>query len=425
MCSEWIVIGNPYVENVDNGKVKLCAEIEEKDTKKVMYFEVDKSYEQYLCTELSDAFLTGIFYYAAYKGLNIKCLGKVSERLFYQLSQYFISTAYKMNSIHYKRIKIDAQTTTIKFDSNYAVGTSVSAGVDSFYSILSHYQRQDCKEYELTHLLLANLFNKYESEDSTRRKFKDLIEKTSPIAQKLGLPVIEMYTNHHEFLFPDFVEYYSFRIASYILALQKLFKVYLISSGTMFQDSNFQSDDSTDYDIFNTMVCTTDNISFYMSGGEKGRVEKIDYIQKNDIVKNHLHVCTMSDDKNCSECDKCMRTMAALDFGDELKNYSKIFDYNKYVARKNKYWGKVISKRKDNVYGTLNVELIKQAKLKHYKIPISSYMWAWFIWKPYFAIKSFLKKFKCVKKVYFALKLDYLVYGKEKAELYRFGKDEV
>lgn len=423
MNEKCLIIGIPYIKNAENERVKLCADITFDDKCKTMFFEVDKEYKEYLCTELSDAFITGIFYFASYNQFNIKCLGPASERLIYQLNQYYLPTIHKMDSEHYKMIKVEAQDlVNIEFDTNYAVGTAASGGVDSFYSILSHHRNNRYEDYNLTHVIVANLFNKYDEEENVRKKYDILLEKAETISTELNLPIIKMYTNHHEFLFRDYVEFYSLRICSYAFALQKLFKVYLISSGTMFQDSNFKSTDSTDYDVFNTPMASTNNLTFYMSGGEKGRVEKIEYISKYDVVKKNLHVCTLNDKKNCSECDKCMRTMVALDLVGDLQEYKSIFDLSKYAKRKNMYLGKVISQAKDNVYGVLNTELIQEAKKRRYKIPNISYIYAWVLWTPYIFIKDLLKKSALIKKIYFKLKIDYLIYGKEKAEIYRFGK---
>ena len=417
-----LFIGHPYVMQADELHSRLCAEISYLNEKKTMYFEVENKYNDYLCVDLSDAFILAIYYFASYNGMDIVCAAPASERLLYQINRFFTPTANKMNSIHYKPIHIQATPTTIKYEANNAVGTAVSSGVDSFYSILSNF-KTSYHEYDVTHLLVANLFNKYESEEMVREKFAVLINNEKPVADELGLDMVSMYTNHHEFWFPDYVEYYSFRICSYVMAMQKLFHTYYISAGTMFQDSNFRSEDSTDYDVFNTAVASNDNVTFYMSGGECGRVQKIDYISDSPTVKKHLHVCTLDDHKNCSSCDKCMRTMVSLDIVGKLSDYADIFDLKKYNARKTKYWGKVLAEAKDNVYGVLNIELKKEAKEHGLQIPVASYFLNWFMWTPYIFLKTVLKKSKIIKSVYYRLKIDYLVYGKEKAELYRFNKE--
>lgn len=421
MKEKCIEIGTPYLKEISNDRVRLCADIAYEEKKTTLYFETEIIYRDYLCFEVSDAFVLGLLYFACGNGYNIKCCAPTSERLLYQINQYFLPTLHKVMGEQYRMIHIISNSSHIHFDNNFAVGTSASGGVDSFYSVLSHLN-SGYSNYKLTHVLVANLFNKYDDENSIRDKFDILVKQSKEITEQLQIPLITMYTNHHEFLFPNYVELYSMRICSYAMALQKLFKVYLLSSGTMFQDTTFISSDSSDYDLFNTQIASNDNLIFYMSGGEKGRVEKINYIYNDETVKSKLHVCTLREESNCSECDKCMRTLTAIDMMGGLSEYKSTFNIEKYLKRKNKYWGKVISQAKDIVYGPLNTELIEAAYKYHYHVSYKAHIWAYFVWNPYFIIKKILKKSKMIKKLYFNLKIDYLLYGKEKAEIYRYGR---
>lgn len=420
MESNMIEIKRPIIETLDNGRVRLQADIVCNKFTKKMYFEVDNKYENYLCTEVIDAFILGVYYYASFYGYDIYSEFPASRRIKYQINKYFSPISNKINPYHYKKIKIICPTTEIDFNSK-GVGTSVSGGVDSFYSLLSHYGEK-VEDFKVSHVLVANLFNHYDEEENTNReKFQKLVNSSKLIAEDLKLPVISMYTNHHEFFFPEFVEYYSFRICSYALALQKLFKVYLLSSGTMTQDLNFLSPDSSDYDLFNTQIASNNNITFYMSGGEAGRIEKINFISEYSVVKKYLHVCTFSDENNCTVCSKCMRTASALDMGGILEQYSNIFDLKKFKKQKMKYWANVYAMLKDECYGTLNMEYVDQARKLEYEVPMISKIYGGIFLRLYLALKSKLKKIRLLKILYYKFNLDYLVYGKQKAELYRYS----
>ena len=412
-------IKNLIIKEIDNKRVRLQADIICPKMTKELYFEVDSIYKEYLCTEVIDAFVFGIYYYASFNGYDIYSEIPVSRRIKYQINQYFSPISNKINPYHYKKIKLICPATEIEFNPN-GVGASVSGGVDSFYSLLSHYKKN--KDVEVSHVLVANLFNNYNKEEYiNREKFNKLIFNSSLIAEDLKLPVISMYTNHHEFFFPEFVEYYSFRICSYALAMQKLFKAYLLSSGTMTQDSNFFSPDSSDYDLFNTQIASNNNITFYMSGGEAGRIEKINFISDYSVVKKYLHVCTFSEKSNCSVCGKCMRTAAALDMHGKLLQYDGIFDLEKYQKQKNKYWASVYASLNDECYGTLNTEYVNEAHKIGYKIPLTSKAYGLILIRPYLKLKGILKKSSLLKKAYYKFNVDYLLYGKNKAELYRYS----
>ncbi|MCI7264083.1 MAG: hypothetical protein MR480_00285 [Eubacterium coprostanoligenes] len=422
MTNNILKIGKPTITKTDNGKVRLQANIICPDFEKDLYFEVEDKYKSFLCTEVIDAFVLGIYYYASYYGFDIHSEYPVSARIKYQINKYFSPISNKMNSVYYKKIKLVCPTIEIDFNPQ-GVGASVSGGVDSFYSLLSHY-KDNIEDYKITHILVANLFNYYSKEDEINRNhFKKLSNDSKLIADNLELPVISMYTNHHEFFFPGIVGYYSFRICSYALALQKLFKVYLLSSGTMTQDINFFSPDSSDYDLFNTQIASNNNITFYMSGGEAGRIEKIKYISDYEVVKKYLHVCTLDDEKNCTVCSKCMRTATALDMYGKLTQYSDLFDLKSFYKNKNKYWSNVYASYNDPCYGTLNTEYINEAKKIGYKVSPFSKIYGILILNTYLKIKSTLKKSAFLKTIYYKLNLDYLIYGKEKATIYRYDND--
>ena len=85
-----IIIHEPYIEkNAD--KTKLIAVIDRPNKEPFsLFYEVDSEYTQYLCSESSDAFLLGILEYAMYWCMNIECTAPVTERLYYQLQNYYI-----------------------------------------------------------------------------------------------------------------------------------------------------------------------------------------------------------------------------------------------------------------------------------------------------------------------------------------------
>ena len=413
-----IVINKPYITN-DIHVSRLCADIECAEFMKTMYFEVPREYEKYLCDEVGDAFLTGLLNYAFSKGEDVICLAPVSEKLLYQLNTYYLPVLPKVRKKHYKKITITADPYMGKFSNEGAVGTSASGGVDSFYSIVKH-EHGPYPHYQLTHLLIANQFNVYNSEEETREKFRQLREMAQSIAKNYNLRLIEMYTNHHEFLFDGFIQQYTFRICSYIFALQKLFAVYYVSSGTAFKDFSFLGHDSDDFDIFNLYMMSTDKLTFYSSGGEVGRIEKIKVIIQDEFIQSHLKVCNTINTGNCSKCFGCMRTMLSLDILGELKKFDTVFDLKEFQKRRKHYLAAVISKRIGKIK---SLDILENAKKYHYHIPFSSYMKGYLIDVPIFKMKEFFKKFRFLRQLYFSLKLDFLVYGKEKAILYRYGTE--
>lgn len=412
-----LIINEPYIQETGSG-VRLCSDIELPGEVRTMYFEVESKWARYLNVNTSDAFLVGLLNFAMTKGLDIVCKVPVNERLIYQIRTYIEPTLGEGVRKNHHHINIRASVSTEQINNEGAIGTSASGGVDSFYSIIRHLSVDIPSRYRVTHLLIVNQFNIYKSEKNTRAKFQEILEHSKPIAENYGLELIGMYTNHHDFMFPDFVQEYSYRICSYALALQKLFAGYYVSSGVAFKDFNFNGHDSDGSDAFNLPLVSTDNLTFYSSGGERMRSDKIALIANDPYVQKNLFVCNMGGVSNCSKCEKCLRTMASLDMLGVLDKYTNVFDTSNFEKHKKMYYGTVLAKEWE-----ASDDIIKFAKKKNYKFPVSSYLYAFFVRRPYFFMKSRMSKTKWITKLYYKLNIDVLRFGKEMAMQYRYGKE--
>ena len=80
---------------------------------------------------------------------------------------------------------------------------------------------------------------------------------------------------------------------------------------------------------------STSRTSIITSGDGVSRFEKVKYISQFKLVTDNLHVCVRGkdgsgqDEVNCSHCEKCYRTMIALDLSGVL-DQSKLFDKSRY-----------------------------------------------------------------------------------------------
>ena len=409
-----IRIGKPYIE-IDGNKARLAADIRTDNFDKKMFFEVDECYKDYLCTEVGDAFLVGLLNYAFATGQDIESEAPISERLLYQIKTYFLPVMPEARPKTYKPISIEADAYKGKIETRGCVGTSASGGVDSFYSICKHVNNTYTK-YNLTHLLIANQFNIYNDEKEVREQFKRLVEDTKKIPANYNLELVTIYTNHHEFLFDGFVQEYSLRICSYVLALQKLFGVYYVSSGVPIKLFEFANHDSDGFDVFNLSVISNDQVTFYSSGGEVARTEKIKYIADDKFVQKSLKVCNDNEQENCGKCEKCMRTMLSLDIVGKLEAFDQSFPIEKFRQNKNSYLSLI-----EGNYIESSIDLLDSIKRYGYRVPISSVLMGRICYRFAHNIKEMLKKWNWLREIYFNLKIDFIIYGSEKAKVYRYG----
>ncbi len=225
---------HPYIEKlVDSYRLSAKVELQEKE--QIMWFEVKELYGEYLISDRADSFVVALFMTAMREGIDIECQAPVTRRLLYQINHYLIPMmAANMNGFH--SIKIYAQPTDAILECANAVGTGWTAGVDCMFTYMRNSNKK-YSSYKLTHLLIAN--NGAIEGDSSMKKREVLwkmVKKTEEgFAAEEGLNVIGVDTNLQEILQEGFLAVVGVRHASVILALQKLFRVFLSHQHMDFQ----------------------------------------------------------------------------------------------------------------------------------------------------------------------------------------------
>ena len=272
-------IRQPYIKRIGN-KSRLCSDISWGDRSRTLWFEVESEYEECLCTERIDSFLVALLPYAMIENLNIHSDGYVSEKLLYQLKTILLPSL-SANIAEFHSIDIDAKRDGTVLESKNAVGTALTCGVDSFYTVLKHLDT-DLEGFRLTHLTYFNIMNSaiwQGREDSSREFSNARINYVKPAAEKLGLKLVTVDSSLDKFYNNlNYLATYAFRFCGTVLALQKLFGKYYWSSGHPFSQFNLTIDDITYFDLLSVQCVSNENITFYSTGSEITRLEKTEYI---------------------------------------------------------------------------------------------------------------------------------------------------
>lgn len=364
-----IVIGNPYIE-LHNEKARLLTEIDvfdnETKQKNIVYYEVEKKYQDFLTTEVSDSFLVALFLYAMEHKKDIECKGEISEHLYYQLTNYLMPAICK-NIEKYKPINIKCKTKNINFNAQYNA-TGVSGGVDSFYTILKNLEHTKNSDLRLTHLTFFNAgaSGSYGGEKA-RNLFERRLETFKEIAKDLQCEFVYVDSNINEFLMQDHEATHTFRTLSIPLALQKGFKIYYFSSGMQYSEFKFTDFDTAFYDLLTLPNLSTQNIKFILVGAENTRQEKIHFISQYSITHKHLNVCLLPSENsvsNCNNCPKCKRTMLNIYLAGKMDEYSKAFDFELFKKNKRKYIRWAIYNKKAIDMGEIYIALKNKKEIK-------------------------------------------------------------
>lgn len=428
-----IIIGKPKVEECKSevfGKaVRLVADVTmnnpntNKLEKKECYFEFEKECEKYICDERSDAFVMGLLTTAMENNMDIEFEAPISEKVYYQLSTYYIPMISKYNADYpMHNIKLIGPLDNSPIKNEKAVATGCSGGVDSFYTIAKHLSKDVPNSNKITHLI----YNSSASADILKERLikshAKNIEIVKSIAKDCGIKCIACYNNLYEFYkYPleSFTMFFTIIFSAVPFALQKIIKTYYASSGEPIDKFSIslkkeKGRDASLFDIFTLECINSENLNFYSTGMEINRIEKEQYISEFHPAQEKLTVCadTPYIEKNikftnCSICPKCLRTMVQFYAIGKLDNFKKVFDVENFYKHKAKYIGKMM--------GSSKVNYVKETKLmaskNKIKIPFPSYLYCYLWYKPFNIMKKMFKKSLFIRKIYYKFNLDYKING--------------
>lgn len=369
-------IRQPYIKRLGT-KSRLCSDITWGVGNRTLWFEVEREYEKCLCSERIDGFLVALLPFAMIANLNIFSDGYISERLLYQLKTILLPSLVA-NIADFHSIDIKAKFDGKVLDCKNAVGTGLTCGIDSFYTVLKHVD--ECLEgFRLTNLTYFNIMNSaiwQGREDSSREFSNARIDYVKPAADELGLKLVTVDSNldgiYRGF---NYLATFTFRFFGTILALQKLFGKYYWSSGHTFSQFKLTIDDIAYFDLLSVQCLSNENTTFYSVGSEITRIEKTEYISDFAITYKFLNVC-WSYLYNCGKCDKCRRTMLGLYALGKLNYYREVFDVGYFYQNKDEYLGHMLFMwitEKDHGYYS---EIRRYLRQRYIKIPARAKMCA-------------------------------------------------
>lgn len=348
-----IHIKAPYIQ-AEETRTVLCTQITLGGKEQTAWLATEPEYGSFLVDDRLDAFVVGFLTTAMRQGEDIVCDAPLSRRLHYQLTQYLIPTMAANIDI-YHPISIHAPLTDAPLPCENAVATGWTGGVDSMYTLMthSHTAPSSCK---LTHLLIANV-GTLESENNTELLQLMAEKARNDIAAEQGLSVVSVDSNLQILQQENYLAVAAFRLPAAVLALQKLFGVFLNSAGYEFERFSFNPENSAYYELFVFNNLATENTMFYSAGGQMSRMEKLDALANFAPARKYLHPCIYALQENCGNCGKCVRTIGALYALGKLECFKDVFDVERFYREKNDYLADILSKSNRQHYGEILVEM--------------------------------------------------------------------
>lgn len=328
-----IILGAPYIEQAGS-RVYVCSKVDDNGNEYVLRIGTYSEYAEYLVDDRLDSFVTALLPRAMRRKEDIKCMAPVSGSLLYQINEYLVPVcSSKMRDYHL--IKVEADAVPDVTECAGAVATGYSGGVDSMHTVMNMTVLNK-SPFKLTHLVIANC-GAYEG-GNDERKISYFTEKaTNGIVKDTGLKLLLIDTNLHQILNDEnYLSVISYRLTSCILALQKLFAVYFISTTYEFAKFSFDINDSAYADLFLFPYLSTKTTSLYSTGGHKPRIEKLIDLSDYEPARKYLHPCIMTRRNRDCRCSKCVFTKTALYALGKLDRFGEVFDLDEF--EKNKDW---------------------------------------------------------------------------------------
>ncbi len=323
--------------------------------------------------ELCDSVVVTFLIYALEYGFDFESTIPMSEDLYYNVVEQIIPQIQKCDT-KAKKIAINVPRKNEIFNGDINA-TGVSLGVDSFAAIKEYMSEELPEHYRITHLVHLRVGahhggRTYKDTAYEEQLFLEENKKVKEYCQKTNKKLITIQSNLYditcsEFSLP-FEPSHLFRNMAAILLVQNRIKRYYYGSSQSL--SNFYIDikrSSAAYERWVIAYLSTQNVTLRCASGNMTRSEKVEYLLDFKDTYDFLHVCWMNE-KNCGECNKCIRTLLQLDMFDALDLYKNVFDIDKFNRKKKWYWTKAAAIRRVN--SSYNV-LLKDRKARGLKMP--------------------------------------------------------
>lgn len=315
-------------------------------------------------------------YMAMYYKTNLRICGNVSKKLYRNIIDY-VSPILCSFSDELESVEIFVDGFQEIDGSKKVNGTGLSCGVDSLATVYKYYKEERDPDYKLTHLFFLNCgWHGTIESNNTIKLFEMRAAQAKRAADDIGLPFVKIDSNLHAFLYDldDKASY--FNIYSIIFALEKAVGKYYLSSTFSYSEvmkygiKALNRDFSEYGDPMTLPLLYTDNTAIVSDGCQYKRSYKTKMISDWVISKKYLNVCSLhSDDlnvneKNCSKCVKCRRTLLALDAAGKIKDYGEVFDLDVYYSDKKRILWSLASCYGKDAFSTDNYDSCKKAGIK-------------------------------------------------------------
>jgi hypothetical protein len=290
-----------------------------------LWFRFPKAYSQQISADI-DPFAVALLLLAMKNQEPLEIRGALSRKLFAGLNEYQ-RIYYSWYPKRFRRIEIQPAGFREDTGESEGIATAFSGGVDSFYSFLTLFSKST-QPRPLTHaLFMAGFDMPLNLKDS----IAELTASFAEMMKNLGVSFVSGSTNVRNFVNSvDWTNSHGQALAASALFFRNDWKTFYIpSSYTVGAHPKWGTHPALD------PLLSTESLQMIHHGAQANRVEKLITVSQAQESYDRLRVCWIQDLglKNCGQCEKCIRTMTALEILGALHHYST-FDRSDWGAKK-------------------------------------------------------------------------------------------
>ncbi|WP_100643218.1 hypothetical protein [Alteromonas facilis] len=209
-------------------------------------------------------------------------------------------------------VDIKAKASFSQRSANKKVGCFFSGGVDSFYSFVRN-------QKEITHIILCRGLDIPIHEE---QRWLDTVERIKAFADQYGKELLLVETNAKDFTCHMQTDSYDVDNHGAILISTAM----LLDLDRLIVPASFSYKDLFlwgSHPILDPLLSTDQMLVTHDGAAE--RSEKTRYIVESGISLEALRVCNRFADYNCGKCEKCLRTMTAIEiYGGKTNSLPKL-----------------------------------------------------------------------------------------------------
>jgi hypothetical protein len=316
---------HPPTTQQKQGKLIVSARVEVEDEAvkipQQLWYEVPESYAPYLSPN-SDAFVAGLIPAAMSIGEDLHIIGALSEKLAYGLYEY-INIYHQWFPKWFSKVSVNCEnlTTFQPHRDQEVIASSFSGGVDSMYTLWSHLKKSiHNPTYRIRYGLFAHgldiPLNDHQNYVLAYDEYKQGLDA-------IGVNLLSVRTNVRQFTEGrvSWLFVHGAPTISCALLLSNLITRFIFASTFTYANIfPWGSSPITDH------LLSTESTEIIHYGASKTRVRKIEAFVDFPLAQNHIRVCAKPHlnvrRQNCSQCEKCLRTMVMLEICDGLDKFT-------------------------------------------------------------------------------------------------------